>query len=83
MELEKKTTILFPVKLYKHLAHLSKQRKESVGHLVRHACEVQYGILSTDDRRKAVQALRALSLPVSTSSQMKRESIPFKPQLPK
>jgi hypothetical protein len=43
MELTTKTTILFPPELYHHPVSLAKQRKVSLGHLVRAACEVKNG----------------------------------------
>lgn len=76
MELSKKTTILFPPRLYAHLVDVARRRKTSVGDLVRSACEAQYGDLSLDERLQAVEALRRLSLPVSTPEQMARESVP-------
>lgn len=74
--LEKKTTILLTESLYRHLTRLARERHTSLGGLVREACEAQYGHVGAAERRKAVEDLRRLSLPVGTPRQMKRESVP-------
>jgi hypothetical protein len=76
MELIKKTTILFPPDLYAQMARLAKQRKSSVGELVRSACRLQYGLAAKDSRISAVAELASLSLPVGSSEQMEAESVP-------
>lgn len=78
MELSKKTTILLNPELHKCLTKLARKRKVSLGHLVREACEVQYGLSSSDeaDRASAVRELAALDLPVETVEVMKAESVP-------
>jgi hypothetical protein len=75
MELVKKTTILFPPDLYDQLAALAKQRKSSVGELVRDACRVRYFGHSAEARRAAVAALSEMRLPVGTPAEMKAESV--------
>lgn len=74
--LEKKTTILFPPGLHRHLRSVARRRRVSLGALVRQACEAQYGPISSQDRRLAVEELRALALPVGSVREMKRESVP-------
>lgn len=76
MELEKKTTILFPAKLHLHLTRVAKKKGVSLGHLVRLACEDRYGKNGLEDRLKAVAELRALALPVDTPRAMKKQSVP-------
>jgi hypothetical protein len=76
MELAKETTILLPPGLLEHLVRLAKQRGESIGELVRQACEAQYGRAPGEERRRAVDELRSLSLPVATPAEMKEESTP-------
>jgi hypothetical protein len=76
MDLSKKTTILFPPELHDHLASRARQQNVSLGHLVRSACEAQYGFRSTEDRLRAVRELCAMSAPVGNVSEMKRESVP-------
>jgi hypothetical protein len=76
MELSKKTTLLFPPDLYRHLSRLARQRGVSVGELVRRACEEQYGMISRESRVAAVRELEAMSLPVSDPEQMEKESVP-------
>ena len=76
MELSKKTTILFSPELHRRLSRLAASRGVSLGELVREACEVRYGVLGSDRRREAVEALAQLSLPVATPEDMKRDSVP-------
>ena len=76
MELSKKTTILFPPELHERLSKLAAQRGESLGLLVRSACERQYGLSSLEERLAAVEDLASLDLPVGTPEEMARESVP-------
>lgn len=76
MELTRKTTILLSPDLYKRLIRTAKERKKSLGQLVREACQIQYGYVSSEDRLRAVDELRRLSLPVGSPRKMKRESVP-------
>lgn len=76
MELTKKTTILLSPDLYERLIRTAKERKKSLGQLVREACQIQYGYVSSEDRLRAVDELRRLSLPVGSPRKMKRESVP-------
>ena len=76
MELTKKTTILLSPDLHEHLTRTAKARDKSLGQLVREACEIQYGHVSREDRVRAVDELRRLSLPVGSPRKMKRESLP-------
>jgi len=76
MELSKKTTLLFPPDLHRQLTRLARQRGESLGELVRQACEAQYGVVSRESRIAAVRALEAMSLPVGDPEQIERESVP-------
>jgi len=76
MELTHKTTILFPPDLHEQLTRLARQLGTSLGDLVRRACEKQYGIVSRNERVEAVHQLEALSLPVGSPEEMKRESVP-------
>lgn len=77
MELERKTTILFPPALHEHLKRVARQRKVSLGFLVREACEREYGSPTQEEERlAAVQQIAALALPVGTPGEMKHESVP-------
>ena len=76
MELSKKTTLLFPPDLHESLTRLAQQRGISFGELVGRACEVQYGVVSTEARLAAVRELSELSLPVGDPDQLERESVP-------
>lgn len=82
MELTKKTTILFPPALHRHLSRLASARGTSIGHLVRSACEKQYGLVPTEERLAAVRALATLSLPVGDPRDMELESVPPAEDLP-
>jgi hypothetical protein len=75
MELRKKTTILFPPDLYEQLASLAKERKSSVGALVREACRMRYFSRPPEARLAAVAALSGMKLPVGTPAEMKAESV--------
>jgi len=76
MELVKKTTILFPPDLHEQLARLARQRKTSLGDLVRSACRSQYGFATREARLAAVRELASMALPVGTPEEMERESVP-------
>jgi carbonic anhydrase/acetyltransferase-like protein (isoleucine patch superfamily) len=76
MDLVKKTTLLFPPDLYAQLTRIARQRRVSVGELVRRACETTYGIVSQESRVAAVRELEAMSLPVGDPAQLERESVP-------
>ena len=76
MELSKKTTILFSPEVHQRLTELAGRRGQSLGELVREACVAQYGLIDADARVSAVASLSALSLPVGSPRDMKRESVP-------
>jgi len=76
MELSKKTTILFSPDLHERLTRLAEQRKTSIGELVRTAVELQYGLVSREERLDAVDALGELELPVGSPEEMEKESVP-------
>jgi hypothetical protein len=75
MELTKKTTILLPPDLHEQLTLLARERRVSVGHLIRSACRKQYSMVPKEERLCAVRELCRLNLPVGTVARMKRESI--------
>lgn len=76
MELEKKTTILFPPEQHERLTRLARERGVSLGQLVREACEETYGGSTVDERLAAVERLGRLSLPVGSPQEMEEESVP-------
>lgn len=76
MELSKKTTVLFSPEFHRRLSRLATRRGVSLGELVREACVAQYGILGSEPRRQAADALAQLRLPVGDPDAMKRESQP-------
>ena len=82
MELSKKTTVLFPPELYDDLANLARQRKSSVGELIRDACRAQYFRATRSERLALVDELAALRLPVGTVEEMERESVASADPLP-
>lgn len=69
----KKTTILFPPKLYRQLERLAKQQGTSVAHLVREAAIHRYLLPDRESRLEALKALTSMQLPVSDWPQMERE----------
>ena len=75
-KLTKKTTILLQPELHRRLSRLADQRRTSIGELVRSAVERQYGLGGSEDRLRVARALSALSLPVGSPAEMKRESVP-------
>lgn len=75
MDLSKKTTILFSPEVHARLTELAARKGVSMGVLVREACVAQYGLVDEETKLSAVQALAALSLPVGTPAEMKRESV--------
>lgn len=75
-KLTKKTTILLQPDLHERLTRLAEQRGTSLGDLIRTACETQYGLAGSDERRRAVRRLVALELPVGSPAEMKRQSVP-------
>lgn len=76
MELTKKTTILFPPDLHEHLTRQAEREGTSLGELVRRACRAEYGLTSEQERRRALDELLALELPVGAPRAMKHESVP-------
>jgi len=76
MGLTKKTTILLQPELHRRLARLAEQRRTSMGELIRTACVRQYGLAGSPQRTNAVAAMAELSLPVSSTGDMKRQSVP-------
>jgi predicted DNA-binding ribbon-helix-helix protein len=76
MELSRKTTILLSDQLYERLTGLARRRGVSLGHLVREACERQYGFGASQERLSAVRELASLELPVGDVAEMKGESVP-------
>lgn len=69
----KKTTILFPPKLYQQLERLAKRTGTSVACLVREAAIQRYLLPDRKARLEAVEAIAAMQLPVSDWPQMERE----------
>ena len=76
MELSKKTTILLSPRLYSLLKGISKAKNQSIGALIRSACENQYGLYSESEALAAAERLSSLALPVDTPATMKREAVP-------
>lgn len=81
MELSKKTTILFPPDLHEHLSRKAEREGTSLGELVRRACRAEYGFTSQEERRRALDELLSMALPVGDPDQMKRESMPAPEEL--
>ena len=75
MRLTHKTTVLLSERLHRQLSQLAAERGQSMGELVRQACERQYGMAGVDARLAAVEALRSMRLPVGPVEQMVAESV--------
>lgn len=75
MGLTHKTTILLSEPLHRQLTELAKERRQSLGELVRRACERQYGAADEDARRSAVEELAAMRLPVGPVEELVAESV--------
>ncbi len=68
--------------LHRQLMRLAKERGQSLGELVRVACERQYGLADRQKRLAAVDALAAMQLPVGPVEQMIAESLRDPQDLP-
>jgi hypothetical protein len=73
--LSHKTTILLSAALHRRLTELARERGQSLGELVRQACERQYGITDRRARVAAVETLGAMRLPVGPVQQMIAERV--------
>jgi predicted DNA-binding protein len=82
MRLTHKTTVLLPERLHRQLSQLAEERGQSMGELVRQACERQYGLADVEARLAAVEVLRAMRLPVGPVEQMIAESVAEPQDLP-
>ena len=71
----KKTTILFPPKLYKRLEKLSREQGRSVGQLVREAVETLYGEGGVAARLRAIDALSRLDAPTGEPEEIEDEIV--------
>jgi len=78
MELSHKTTILFSEDQFSSLKQIAKAKKESIGELIRNACEQVYASGNRLGAIDAVFDLEKLNLPVASVNKMKKEQIPFK-----
>ena len=72
-EMTKKTTILFPPKLYEELERVSKEQGRSVGELVRDATEIQYGVGGVVARLRAVEVMSKLETPVGEPEELEEQ----------
>ncbi len=73
--LTKKTTILFPPKVYRQLERVAKKEGTSVAHLVRQAAIQRYLLADPTARLEALKALTSMQLPVADWEQMEREIV--------
>ena len=69
----KKTTILFPPKVYHQLEQVAAQHKTSVAALIRRAAIQHYLLPDRRTRLEAVKAITAMNLPVADWPQMEQE----------
>lgn len=74
MELiEKKTTILLTPGLHRRLSKLSRVTSKSMGQLFREAAQQQYFSAPVTEKRKIVQKMAAMKVPVGNPSEIKVE----------
>jgi predicted DNA-binding protein len=66
----KRTTILFPPKLYKRLERIAREQGRSVGELVREAVESRFGEGVVAARLQAIEALSRLEAPTGEPEEM-------------
>ncbi len=69
----KKTTILFPPTLYKHLERVARRQNRSVGDLVREAVVVHYGADGAAARVQRIDALARVNAPSGEPEQLEAE----------
>jgi hypothetical protein len=69
----KKTTILFPPRLYEELEKVAKEQGRSVGELVRDAAEVQYGLGGVAARLRAIDVMASLETPIDEPEEIERQ----------
>lgn len=74
MKLTKRSQVLLEEEQYKKLEKLAKQKKVSVGALIRAAIEKVYH-LGKKDRIQAVQKIAAMDLPVDDWEKIEKEII--------
>lgn len=78
MGLTHKATVLLSEALHRQLTQLAEERGESLGALVRQACERQYGVVDAEARLAAVEAIEAMRLPVGPVEQMIAETTGYR-----
>ncbi|MEA2015275.1 MAG: CopG family transcriptional regulator [Actinomycetota bacterium] len=69
----KKTTLLFEEDVYEKLKEKARRRNVSIGGLVREAVVTYYGIKNKEEKRKALDRLKSLNLPVADYESMEKE----------
>ena len=74
MTLAKRAQVLLDEEQYKKLEQLARQKKVSVGALIREAIEKVYH-LGKKDRIQAVRKIAAMNLPVDEWEKMEKEII--------
>jgi predicted DNA-binding ribbon-helix-helix protein len=74
-EAKVKATVKFDRGVYEQLRRIARARKCAVGDLIRITVVERYGLYSRAQRRKAVEEIAALRLPVGSWQEMERESL--------
>lgn len=72
-EMTKKTTILFPPRLYEELERTAREQGRSVGDLVRDATEIQYGLGGVAARLRAVEVMASLDAPIASPEDIEKQ----------
>lgn len=71
--LTKKTTVLFEPGKYKALKQIARSRGQTVGRLIRESVEARFGLFSTEERLRAVDAIGIMHLPTASWAEMEHE----------
>ena len=70
-----KTTVAFDRSKYEELKRIASTRRCNVEDLIRESVEVRFSLFSDDERKKAVEAMASLALPVGSWEEIEQEII--------
>ncbi|RLB53292.1 MAG: hypothetical protein DRI34_13610 [Deltaproteobacteria bacterium] len=70
-----RTSISLERKKYERLLKIARRRRCSVSTLIRQSLEMTLGLYDAEDRKRAVEEISSLGLPVASWQQMEKEII--------
>ncbi len=73
MAMRKRVVVFFDARQYEGLERIAHARRESVGSLVREAVEREYLQPDAEERRRLVEELLRLEIPVGTWEEVKAD----------